>query len=803
VGKAKIISGGTGGLYNIELTRNTAKITAIIATIIARLASLTTAIEDALAAKNAAEADLSTKRAALDEAIGKLILKQITAAAVNTVQRAFLAALTAYESKRIAWSLLLQEQESKTKRKILLESVALAETRNSIWCADLTENLAAGEEVGTIEIDGEDSEILIYPGGEWDNLPGSLLQPVLASTPAGAFYNQAILPGWQRFKPTYRTGTITAISGDLCTVSIDETFSAAQDLNINITSGALSLSNVPIEYMSYNGTAFAVGDDVVVEFTDQDWTKPKVIGFVHDPRIPGADYYKAFLSLYQDQKIGRVDDFPDSMTVKLPLVFAVDDCDIIWSYRSRKYIVACASWVKLVGIDGTVSKTYALTGTEGIIFLYTWQPTRELLTIRTGPTSYIQLDHDLNLITPSSYFNFAGQDAWRFILPSNPWPMEKFESWCNVGSNKYVAVVHKVNWTEIASDMGSGYWAKSGETYDHEYGEPVSYQDPHIIGGYATTPEYSWSVDYKLFPYTSAELRLYTRSAGTYEVLRQLPMFDYDYVNKEVFDTVDGIYANEGMPPSWTYRKFHYEIGECQKTLKTCGAHQKVTYYDPDGGPAPDDYPTANGLIILANSGTEDILAPSITVFDMSGNLVSSIVPPSLTTDGKININYPQKYPVTTSSTSMIAWYDFLQRHPDFALGLTTEETEIPSTAQLLADLAEINAFVNTTYPADLDPTVDYWEFISIAGHGDCEDYALEKAKLLLAKGYPANGIHLETGNIKNLPGNPGHAWLVILTSAGVIVLDNLHPAPVAYTVTQTEYENRARQTGMYWYYVE
>ena len=170
MGKAKIISGGSGGLYNIELVKDIARITAQIAAITARLVVLAPAIAAALTAKNTAEAYLSVKRAALDEAIGKLILKQITATDVNTAQSVFLAALTNYESKRIAYSLLLQEQESKTKSKTLLQAVVLPDTRNGVWCADLTENLAAGEEVGTIEVNGESKHIIIFPGGHYENL---------------------------------------------------------------------------------------------------------------------------------------------------------------------------------------------------------------------------------------------------------------------------------------------------------------------------------------------------------------------------------------------------------------------------------------------------------------------------------------------------------------------------------------------------------------------------------------------------------------------------------------------------------
>lgn len=43
------------------------------------------------------------------------------------------------------------------------------------------------------------------------------------------------------------------------------------------------LKDVPIEYMGCDASAFADNDEVIVEFTDQDWATPKVIGFKENP----------------------------------------------------------------------------------------------------------------------------------------------------------------------------------------------------------------------------------------------------------------------------------------------------------------------------------------------------------------------------------------------------------------------------------------------------------------------------------------------------------------------------------------
>lgn len=50
------------------------------------------------------------------------------------------------------------------------------------------------------------------------------------------------------------------------------------------------LTDVPIEYMDCNSDAFADGDEVIVEFTGQDWEQPKIIGFEESPRVCKSVY---------------------------------------------------------------------------------------------------------------------------------------------------------------------------------------------------------------------------------------------------------------------------------------------------------------------------------------------------------------------------------------------------------------------------------------------------------------------------------------------------------------------------------
>ena len=154
------------------------------------------------------------------------------------------------------------------------------------WCADLSTALAG--DVGTIEIPGERGAVLIQPGyggnAVYDDERDGQLQPTVGSRSASAtFYNMAILPGWQKWMPTYRFGTITGITEPpvSCDIDLDAAISSAQSLGVN---QATTLSDVPFEYMSFDGTIFSVGDEVVIEFQGQDWSRPQVVGFKHNPR---------------------------------------------------------------------------------------------------------------------------------------------------------------------------------------------------------------------------------------------------------------------------------------------------------------------------------------------------------------------------------------------------------------------------------------------------------------------------------------------------------------------------------------
>jgi hypothetical protein len=116
---------------------------------------------------------------------------------------------------------------------------------------------------------------------------GQLTQTIGMSA-AAVFYNLAMLPGWQKWKPTYRYATIESVdyASNTANISLHAATSTQQGLDINAHS---DYTDVAVEYMNCNAAAFEVGDDVLVKFVAQDKDAPIIIGFKNNPK-PCKEY---------------------------------------------------------------------------------------------------------------------------------------------------------------------------------------------------------------------------------------------------------------------------------------------------------------------------------------------------------------------------------------------------------------------------------------------------------------------------------------------------------------------------------
>jgi predicted transglutaminase-like cysteine proteinase len=99
--------------------------------------------------------------------------------------------------------------------------------------------------------------------------------------------------------------------------------------------------------------------------------------------------------------------------------------------------------------------------------------------------------------------------------------------------------------------------------------------------------------------------------------------------------------------------------------------------------------------------------------------------------------------------------------------------------------LTAANSYVNRArYVSDRDNwgSADHWATPTdlFERGGDCEDYAIAKYMLLREAGVPSSQMRILILRAAN--GIPEHSVLIVQTSSGIFVLDNLRPRPYAYT---------------------
>jgi hypothetical protein len=291
MGYARVVSGGPDGRYVIALdygedtkTQVLQALAALLAQIDANLVTAQLALADGVQREDELTAQIA---AAIEELVA---LQQSLPPGSPPGDDTLLKYLLAQRRKLQTTNFPLRYNIDalKFRRRNTLQmiaywrDIAASETRNA-WCADLTEDREPGSLVSTLEIPGDSSLILIAPGAvEPSNDDGYLAAREIMS-PAQAFFNAAILPGWAKFLPTYRWGTLTAVNydDDTATVQLADATLTGQRLSVNQES---TLTDIPVVYMTCDSSTFEAGDRVVVQFQGQDWSDPRVVGYLDNPR---------------------------------------------------------------------------------------------------------------------------------------------------------------------------------------------------------------------------------------------------------------------------------------------------------------------------------------------------------------------------------------------------------------------------------------------------------------------------------------------------------------------------------------
>lgn len=303
MGRAVIEEGLGAGLYRIAIDYGGEIITQRVAAIQASVDTRQAELDDLAPQIQTKESAVNQARLAVDQAITDYQASIVSGEPLDTsgilAANAELINLNGELQQALLRQATLRAQVAALLAdKVELENVRTTETRQA-WCADFT--VGAEGEVATLEIPGEPQDIIIVPDARPPTSADGRLIARGAQFGHQVYYNAAILPGWQKWMPTFRSGVITRLNGDRCDVTLDDAESGAQGLDVN---QEMQLVDIPIEYMECNEQAFRVADHVVVNMTGE----PNVVGFVKEPR-PCCDWPI----------------FPGTPDADAPLVLTFDD----------------------------------------------------------------------------------------------------------------------------------------------------------------------------------------------------------------------------------------------------------------------------------------------------------------------------------------------------------------------------------------------------------------------------------------------------------------------------------------------
>ncbi len=154
-----------------------------------------------------------------------------------------------------------------------------------------------------------------------------------------------------------------------------------------------------------------------------------------------------------------------------------------------------------------------------------------------------------------------------------------------------------------------------------------------------------------------------------------------------------------------------------------------------------------------------------------------------------------QRFLVETGLVNPLpGWIEFCKNDPSECVADPRPPTVIRWTRENMLALAWVNHRVNRYIIPMTDEAqwgvTDRWNY-PIHGVGDCEDYVLEKRRLLIGRGFPVQALLITY--VKEF-GSGGHAVLTIRTDDGDYILDNQHEGLLRWNEVPYSYRSRQSQ---------
>jgi len=146
--------------------------------------------------------------------------------------------------------------------------------------------------------------------------------------------------------------------------------------------------------------------------------------------------------------------------------------------------------------------------------------------------------------------------------------------------------------------------------------------------------------------------------------------------------------------------------------------------------------------------------------------------------------------PTGGRTTQPVGHYEFCQREPQECRQRSSNRGPVELTRALWSEIIAVNDAVNAAVAPSTDMEMwgreEFWSYPTAVG--DCEDYALEKRRRLMALGLEAGDLLI---TVVRQPNGDGHAVLTVRTSRGDFILDNLEARVLLWTDTDYTYLKR------------
>jgi predicted transglutaminase-like cysteine proteinase len=142
-----------------------------------------------------------------------------------------------------------------------------------------------------------------------------------------------------------------------------------------------------------------------------------------------------------------------------------------------------------------------------------------------------------------------------------------------------------------------------------------------------------------------------------------------------------------------------------------------------------------------------------------------------------------------------IGWIEFCREYDPECKTKPSPVRDVMLSAQAWNDLERVNAFVNTHVKPLTDMehwgVIERWNYPD-DGYGDCEDYVLQKRRILMQAGWPREALLITV--VRDRRGD-GHAVLTVKTDNGEYVLDNQNEQILLWSDTGYRFVKRQSQS--------